>query len=114
MQLNQKIIPENTLPKIPIRYRDFRIAHPKRHASADTLFLLSMSRVLAAKLAVLIHFKLLFNLLLVALGVIRNIPTLRTLQLGHVVFNTSHSLPSIPYEYNVCNVRNFSISVNTA
>ena len=77
------------------------------------LFLLGVRRVLAAELAVLIHFKLLFDLLFVALGVIRNIPTLRTLQLGHVVFDGSHSLPAIPYEYDVCNVRNFSLPVNT-
>jgi hypothetical protein len=73
-----------------------------------------VSGVLTTELAMLIHFKLLFDLLLVALGIVRDIPTLRALQLRHVVFNTSHSLPTIPYKYNVLNVRNFSISVNTS
>ncbi len=69
--------------------------------------------MLAAKLTVFVHFKLLFDLLLVALGIIRDIPAFRALQLGHVVFDASHSLPAIPYIYNVCSVRNFSVSVNT-
>lgn len=86
---------------------------PKHRAATRRLFLLGVRRVLAAELAVLVHFKLLLDLFLVALSIVRDIAALRTLQLGHVVFDGSHSLPTIPYEYDVCNVRNFSLPVNT-
>lgn len=95
-------------------YRDFSTVHPKRRTLTQTdLFLFGVRGVLAAELTVFVHFKLLFDLFLVALGVIRDIATLRALELGHVVFDTSHSLPAIPYIYNVWSVRNFSVSVNT-
>ena len=69
--------------------------------------------MLLAELAMLLHRKLLFHFLLVALGIVSDASAIRTLQLRHVVLDLAHSLPGIPYEYNAPTLRNFSVFVNT-
>ena len=77
------------------------------------LFPFVMHRMLLAELAMLLHRKLLFHLLLVALGIVSDASAVRTLQLRHVVLDLAHSLPGIPYEYNATTLRNFYVFVNT-
>ena len=91
------------LSKIPTLGRDSRVAAISeligRHQEKPvikSLFLLGMHCVLLTELAVLLHFQLLFHLLLVTLGIVADAPTVCALQFGHIVFNRSHSLGIIP------------------
>lgn len=49
-----------------------------------------MESILLAEFAVLLERKFLLDLLLVALGVVRDAATFRALQLGHVVLDLAH------------------------
>ena len=55
------------------------------------LFALGVGGVFLAEATVLRERKLFFHLFLVTLGVMRNSATSTTLELGHVVFNHSHT-----------------------
>ena len=51
--------------------------------------------MLLAEFAVLLHGKLLFHFLLIALRVISDTSALRALHLRHVVLNLPHNLPNL-------------------
>jgi len=54
-----------------------------------------MSGILLTETAVFRERKFFFHFLLVALGVMSDAATSATLELGHVVFDGSHSLPKL-------------------
>ncbi len=55
------------------------------------LFALGVGGVLLAEAAIFTQRKLFLHLLLIALGVMRNLSAQTTLQLGHVVLNLAHT-----------------------